>query len=169
MCDGWSDVRKRHVYNVLVSCCKGSMFIKAIDASKSRLTVTGAFIWGHLREVILQIGAQHVVQVVTDNGSNCVSMGHMLEYEFPTIVWTPCASRSLDLLIEDIGKIQWVDGFFKIARSMVKFVNKKPKVLSIFRAYSEVDLLMPSKTRFSYMFIVVERLLRVPPILVHLV
>ena len=137
------------------------MLVRAIDASLLGLVVTGAFIWSHIREVILEIGAHNVVQVIIDNGSNCASMGHMLEDEFPTIVWTPCVSHSLDLLIEDIGKIQWVDGVFKIARSMVKSVKKKPKVLSIFRAYSEVDLLMPSKTRFAYMLIVVERLLRV--------
>lgn len=44
LCDGWSDVRRRNVYNVLVSCCKGTMFLKAIDASLPGLTVTGAFI-----------------------------------------------------------------------------------------------------------------------------
>ena len=50
---------------------------------------------------------------------------------------------------------------FDAAKSMVKFVKKRPKVLCIFRAYSSLELLMPSATRFAYMFIVVERLLRV--------
>ena len=44
------------------------------------------------------------MQVITGNRSNCVTMGHMLEDEFPTIVWTPCTSHSLNLLIEDIEK-----------------------------------------------------------------
>ena len=39
--DGKTDARKRNVYNVLVSSCKGTMFIKAIDASTSGLTITG--------------------------------------------------------------------------------------------------------------------------------
>lgn len=109
----------------------------------------------------MQIGPEYVVQVVTDNGSNCKSMGGMLEDEFPAIVWTPCASHSLDLLIEDIGRIQSVDSIFRTARSMVKFVKKRPKVLNIFRAYSSLELLKPAATRFAYMFIVLERLLRV--------
>lgn len=167
LCDGWSDIRKRNVYNVLVSSCKGTMFIKAIDASASGLTITGAFIWGHLREVIMDIGVQNVVQVVTDNGSNCVSMGHMLEDEFPSISWTPCASHCLDLLIEDVGKIFWVDHIFKTARSMVRFVKKRPKVTSMFRANSTLELLKPSATRFAYMFIVLERLVRVRPNLIR--
>ena len=44
---------------------------------------------------------------------------------------------------------------------MVRFVKKRPKVLSIFRAYSSLELLKPAPTRFAYMFVVVERLQRV--------
>ncbi|KAH7302591.1 hypothetical protein KP509_23G078800 [Ceratopteris richardii] len=33
LCDGWSDIRKRSVYNVLISSCMGTMFWRAIDAS----------------------------------------------------------------------------------------------------------------------------------------
>ena len=167
LCDGWSDMRKRNVYNVLVSSCKGTMFIKAIDASAAGLTITGAFIWSHIREVIMDIGFQNVVQVVTDNGSNCVSMGHMLEDEFPSITWTPCASHCLDLLIEDVGKIFWVDDIFRTARCMVRFVKKRPKVTSMFRANITLELLKPSATRFAYMFIVLERLIRVRPNLIR--
>ena len=107
------------------------------------------------------IGVQNVVQVITNNGSNCVSMGNMLEDEFPSIVWTPCASHCIDLLIEDIGKISWVDEIFKTSLSMVRFVKKRPKVTSMFRANSTLELLKPSATRFAYMFIVLERLIRV--------
>eukprot|EP00250_Pteridium_aquilinum_P005908 c15926_g1_i1 orf=1-348(-) len=65
--DGWFDVHKRIVCNVLVSSCKGTMFLKAIDAFVPGLIVIGAFIWGHIREAIMQIGPENVVQVVTDN------------------------------------------------------------------------------------------------------
>ena len=164
---GWSDIRRRNVYNVLISSCKGTMFWKAIDASIAGLTITGEFIWSHIKTVIEEIGPQHVVQVVTDNGSNCALMGRLLEEEYPAIVWTPCASHCLDLLIEDIGKISWVREIFSVAKSMVKFVTKKPKVLSIFRANTTLDLLKPSKTRFAYMFIVLERLIRVRPNLIR--
>lgn len=161
LCDGWSDVRRRNVYNILVSSCKGTMFLRAIDASAPGTVVTGAFIWQHIRQAIEEIGSDNVVQVVTDNGSNCVSMGRMLEDAFPKIRWTPCASHSLDLLMEDLEGLAWVADIFSRAKSMVKFVTKRPKVLSIYRAHSDLELLKPSSTRFAYMFIVVERLVRV--------
>lgn len=161
LCDGWSDVRRRQVYNIMVSSCKGTMFLRAIDASMPGTVITGAFIWSHIRSAIMEIGADNVVQVITDNGSNCVSMGRMLMDEFPKIAWTPCASHSLDLMIEDIGRVTWIHKLFLTASSMVNFVYKRPKVLSMFRANSDYELLKPSKTRFAYMFVVLERVVRV--------
>ena len=99
LCDGWTDVRKRNVYNILVHSCKGTMFLRAIDASAPGTVVSGAFIYEHIRQAIIDVGVQSVVQVVTDNGSNCVAMGQMVETEFPSIVWTPCAAHCLDLLL----------------------------------------------------------------------
>ncbi|MCO5610560.1 hypothetical protein L7F22_064799 [Adiantum nelumboides] len=54
------------------------------------------------------ISPQHVVQVITDNASNCKKMGRKLEAEYPGIFWTPCASYCIDLLMEDIGGLPWV-------------------------------------------------------------
>ena len=161
LCDGWSDVRRRNVYNILVSSCKGTMFLRAIDASAPGTVVTGAYIWQHIRQAIEEIRPDNVVQVVTDNGSNCVSMGRMLEDAFPKIRWTPCASHSLDLLMEDLQRLACVAHIFSTAKSMVKFFTKRPKVLSIYRAHSDLEVLKPSSTGFAYMFIVVEWLVRV--------
>ncbi|KAH7285060.1 hypothetical protein KP509_33G010500 [Ceratopteris richardii] len=161
MCDGWTDIRKRNVYNILVHCCKGTMFLRAIDASTPGLSITGEYIFGHIRQAVLEIGVQNVVQVITDNGSNCVSMGRMLEQEFPSIVWTPCAAHSIDLLIEDVGKVPWIHDIFSTCQRVVTLFTKRPKLLSIFRSYSDLELLRPAKTRFAYMCIVMERLLRV--------
>ena len=82
----------------------------------------------------------------------------MLEVAFPKIRWTPCASHSLDMLMEDLQKMDWVDAIFTTAKSIVNFVTKRPKFQSIYRAHSGLELLKPSSTRFVYMFIVVERL-----------
>ena len=54
-------------------------------------------------QLVMWVRPENVVQVVTDNASNCEAMGKMVEAEFPKIVWTPCASHCLDLLMEDMG------------------------------------------------------------------
>ncbi|MCO5609228.1 hypothetical protein L7F22_063452 [Adiantum nelumboides] len=39
--DGWKDVRKRHLLNILVSCCTGTTFLRAIDVSGAGIRITG--------------------------------------------------------------------------------------------------------------------------------
>ncbi|MCO5579163.1 hypothetical protein L7F22_033016 [Adiantum nelumboides] len=39
--DGWKDVRKRHLLNILVSCCTGTTFLRAIDMSGAGIRITG--------------------------------------------------------------------------------------------------------------------------------
>ena len=102
-----------------------------------------------------------MVQVVTDNASNCRRMGRLLEPEFPTISWTPCASHCLDLLMEDIGKVQSVKRLLRQATSIVTFFTTKVKLLAIYREHSSLELKKPSSTRFAYMWLLLERLYEV--------
>ena len=158
--DGWSDIR-RSIINILVSSCLGTYFLRAIDAGKGGQRITGEFIFHHIRQAIIDIGPENVVQVVTDNASNCRRMGDLIEQEFPSIVWTPCASHCLDLLMEDTGKLPWISSVILEASAIVSFFSKKTKALAIFREYSQLEILQPSKTRFAYMFIVLDRLLAI--------
>ena len=52
--DGWSDRKKRGIINILVSCPLGTYFLRAVDAG-SRGKVTGAFIYRHIRQAILEV------------------------------------------------------------------------------------------------------------------
>ena len=109
----------------------------------------------------MYVSPLNVVQVIIDNASNCHHMGRLLEAEFPSIVWTPCASHCLDLLMEDIGKLRWVKRLVRQAISIVTFFTMKVKVLAMFREHSSVELKTPSSTRFAYMWILLERLYEV--------
>ncbi len=99
-----------------------------------------------------------MVQVVTNNALNCHRMGRMLEAEFPTISWTPCASHCLDLLMEDIGKMSWVEEVVSKSTSIVTFFTIKHKALAMFREHSKLELRKPSSTRFAYLWLLLERL-----------
>ena len=156
--DGWADVRRRHIINILVSSCLGTYFLGAVDAGKAGEKITGEFIYGHIRQAILEVGPENVVQVVTDNASNCKAMGTMVEAEFPRIVWTPCAAHCLDLLMEDIGRLSWVQPIVADAVKITTFFRKKHGALAIFRSHSTLDMVRPSKTRFAYIYLVLQRL-----------
>ncbi|KAH7442198.1 hypothetical protein KP509_03G076400 [Ceratopteris richardii] len=132
--DGWSDRKKRGIINIFVSCPLGTFS---------------------------RIGHQHVIQVITDNASNCASMGRKLEQEFPSIVWSPRTTHCLDLLMEDSGKLEWVKSITSKAISIVNFINAKMRVLAIYRSYSDLELKKPSKTRFAAMWILLDHLFKV--------
>nr|GEZ88930.1 hypothetical protein [Tanacetum cinerariifolium] len=54
----------------------------------------------------MEIGEQNVVQVVTVNASNYKAAGKLLMAKRKHLYWTPCAAHCIDLMLEDIGKIQ---------------------------------------------------------------
>ena len=64
-----------------------------------------------LDEVVMEMGVANTVQIIIDNVSNYVLFGKMLESKHKTIFWTPCATHCIDLMLEDIGKQDWVMKF----------------------------------------------------------
>ncbi|KAA8538951.1 hypothetical protein F0562_025643 [Nyssa sinensis] len=55
-----------------------------------------------------QIGEANVVQVISDNGSNYILAGKLLEVKRPHLYWTPFVAHCIDHMLEDIGKIPLV-------------------------------------------------------------
>ncbi|MCO5582602.1 hypothetical protein L7F22_036500 [Adiantum nelumboides] len=78
-----------------------------------------------------------------------------------THLLVPCASHSIDLLIEDIGNIAWiVVVVVKKAHFIVSFVCQKQRALGICRQNWDIELAKPSSTCFSYIFIVFQNLVQ---------
>jgi hypothetical protein len=84
MSDGWTDGKGRTLLNFLVHCPKGSMFIKLVDASAH--VKDAALLCELLHGFIEEIGACHVVQIVTDNAANYVAAGRMLMERHVTVL-----------------------------------------------------------------------------------
>ncbi|KAH7428732.1 hypothetical protein KP509_09G014900 [Ceratopteris richardii] len=156
--DGWSDFRRRHIINVMVSSCLSTYFLKVVDCSASGTRITGEYIYEHIKFAIEEVGVSNVVQIVTDNASNCKRMGEMIEAEFPSIVLTPCSAHCLDLLFEDIAKLSWLAPVLSDAKRIISFIKKNHQALSIFRSSSDKELVRTSETRFGYIYHVFSRL-----------
>ena len=76
---------------------------------------------------------QNVVQVIADNASNYVAAGRLLEEKHPTIWWTPCATHCLDLMLEDIGKIEWVRKCVEQAKCITRYIYNHSWVLNLMK------------------------------------
>jgi hypothetical protein len=51
------------------------------------------------KEVVLYVGVENIVHMVTDNAANYVAAGKLLMEEFPSIFWSPCAAYCINLIL----------------------------------------------------------------------
>jgi len=103
MADGWTDQKRRPLINFLVYCPKGTVFLKTVDVSD--VLKTARLLYQLFREVVLYVGVENIVHMVTDNAANYVAAGKLLMEEFPSIFWSPCVAHCINLILQDIGKL----------------------------------------------------------------
>ncbi|XP_019414540.1 PREDICTED: uncharacterized protein LOC109326296 [Lupinus angustifolius] len=96
---------------------------------------------------------------LTDNGSNYVLAGKMLEMKRPKIYWTPCAAHCIDLMLEDIVKLPMIKMTIKRVISLVGFIYGHSSTLSLMRHFTKKrELVKHAVTRFATSFLSLERL-----------
>ena len=83
MSAGWTDQKGHTLINFLVSCLQGTMFLRSRDASDQ--VKDANLLFRLLDEVVEEVGAANVVQIIADNASNYVLVGKMLEEKHKTI------------------------------------------------------------------------------------
>jgi hypothetical protein len=107
---------------------------------------------------------QNVVQIITDNVANYVATGRMLEEKHRTIWWTPCAAHYLDLMLEDIGKIEWVKKTVEQGKSITRYIYNHSWVLNIMRknTYGR-ELVRSVITRFATNFLTLQSMIDQKP------
>ncbi|XP_059074131.1 uncharacterized protein LOC131874589 [Cryptomeria japonica] len=159
MTDGWTDRRNRTLLNFLVSCGGSTMFLKSIDAPSHVKNAT--YLCEAIEEVIQEVGEENVVRVVTDNVASYVAAGKLLMERHPKNFWSPCAAHCLDLMLEDIGKLEWVKSIVERAKNISKFIYNHALVLSIMRQYTgQKELARPGITRFASNFLTLKSLIK---------
>ena len=161
--DGWTDIAKRPLINIIVTCREGPFFLRAIDCSGKRKDA--AFQFELLRDAIEEVGPINVVQVVTDAAAVCRSAGLLIQDKYRHIFWTPCCVHALNNALKDIGKIEWVSSLVTTARNVQMFICNHHTSLAMYRSHSRKEFLKPTKTRYASYFLLLERMLEVQPAL----
>lgn len=165
--DGWTDAAKRPLINFILSSPRGIVFKGSIDSSGNKKTAE--FIADALKNVVLDVGPEHIVQVVTDNAANCKLAGHLLELEFKHVFWTPCATHCLNLLLKDLANIAWMDNAIAEGKEVQQFITNHDATRAMFGKHSKLKLVRPGDTRFASHFMMLHRLVRVKTPLKHMV
>ncbi|XP_073120748.1 uncharacterized protein [Henckelia pumila] len=120
---------------------------------------TGLYIFEFVEKYIIEIGLQHVVQVVTDNTTNNMAAADLLKVTQPQIFWTSCATHTINLMLEAIGKLPNFSGILEKVKALTIFIYAHHRTLAIMRKYTKKrDIVRPGVTRFSTSFLTLESL-----------
>ncbi|XP_022031117.1 uncharacterized protein LOC110932064 [Helianthus annuus] len=157
MLDGWTDRRQRTLINFHVNSPKGTVFLESVDASS--YTKIGDKVFELLDNFVQRVGEENVMQIITDNGSNFKAACKKLTTKRPNLFWTPCAAHCLDLMLEDIGKIDIVKKTIQKGIFLVGYIYNHTVVLNITREFTNNnELTKAGVTRFATTFLTLKSL-----------
>ena len=121
--------------NLCVNCKEGTTFVSSREDSES--AHTGEYIFNYVGKYIEEIGPQYVVQVVTDNATNNMAAAGLLKAKRPTIFWTSCATHTINLMLEGIGKQPKFKALIAKAKALTIFIYAHHKTLSMMRKFTK--------------------------------
>ncbi|GJM98369.1 hypothetical protein PR202_ga15376 [Eleusine coracana subsp. coracana] len=141
------------IINFLVYCPQGTMFLKSVDTSAENTDLLEIF-----DEVIRDVGSENIVQFITDIDARYKAAVKTLEERYGTFVWSPCAARCIDLMLENFADAKYfpmVNETLEKARKITKFIYNHAWVLSLMRKEftNGRDLCRPAISRFATHFL----------------
>lgn len=152
LCDTWSDGRTRSLVVFSVACPKGTLFLKSVDVSGHEDDAN--YLFELLESVVLEVGAENVVQVITDTNASHVYAGQLLMARYNSLFWSPCAAYCIGKMLEDIGRQDWVITVLEEAKIIMQYIYSHAWILNIMRKFTGgKELIRPKITRFVTNFL----------------
>ncbi|KAL5790169.1 hypothetical protein ACOSQ2_005057 [Xanthoceras sorbifolium] len=158
MTDAWSDRKRRSIMNLCVNCSEGTTFLSSKESSDEAHTAN--LIFQYVDGCIEQVGPKNVVQVVTDNATNNMAAAKLLKEKRPLIFWTSCATHTINLMLESIGKLQKFKKTIEQAKNFTILIYAHHKTLSLMRSFTKKrDIVRPGVTRFASSFLTLQSMM----------
>ncbi|KAH1126983.1 hypothetical protein GYH30_015813 [Glycine max] len=157
MFDAWTDRKQRCIINFFINSQAGTMFLKFVDGFD--FVKTGEKLFELLDAIVEEVGEENVVQVVTDNGSNYVLAGKLLEEKRKHTYWTHCVAHCIDLMLEDIEKLPLIRKTIRREINQFGFIYAHSSTLSLLKNFTNKrELVRHAITRFATSYLTLERL-----------
>ncbi|XP_019439457.1 PREDICTED: uncharacterized protein LOC109345111 [Lupinus angustifolius] len=154
--DQWSTDSGRILLCFLVYCPEGIVFLKS-DATE--IMASSEYLFELIKQVVEEVGVGQVLQVITPGEEQYAVAGRQLTDTFPTLYWSPSATHCINLILEDIGNLEWISAVIDQARSVTRFVYNHSAVLNMVRRYTlGNDIVDPSISRFATNFTSLKRM-----------
>ncbi|KAK8953801.1 hypothetical protein KSP39_PZI002952 [Platanthera zijinensis] len=163
MTDAWTDRKGRSVMNIMMHCSSGVTFWLSKNVSS---THDGKFIFDFLDETIdspESPGEHSILQIVTDSASNNMAAAKLMALKIPTIFLKCCAAHTINLLLQDIGKLKSIKSVISLGRQLSIFIYGHIISLDMFRESTKNldshELIRPGVTRFATAILSLESIL----------
>ena len=175
--DGWENTRHLEVLNIML-CIPQSVFHKSIEVGGE--SVDNTLLVREIEKVIKDLKVHKVVGLITDNASPMILAHEVLTDKYPFLVAVRCSAHVMNLLIQDICKIQTLNTLVRQTRCIVKEIIgskvKKGKYNEFWSKHIEeekmnnnkvvqVSLLLSTETRWYSVKNMMNHLLRAKDVL----
>jgi uncharacterized protein with HEPN domain len=117
--------------------------------------VSGDFLFNELIPVLMSLGEQKVLALVSDSAKNCLSVRKKINNAFPHILSISCNVHSLNLICERLFKIKELSDIFLKAIQVISAFNSSNKLTAELQSINELlgkknkSLERAANTRFS--------------------
>lgn len=104
--------------------------------------------------MVFELGPEHIVQIITDNGSNYKKACKMITRKY-RIVWQPCLAHTINLMLKSVGEFSEHKAIIEAARRICRWLYNHNKLHAMMRAAIGGELVRWNATRFgtNYMFL----------------
>lgn len=145
--DGWIDSSGRNLINILVYCPRGVIYLKSSDISSFVGNADAMQLF--LDEVLQDVGAQNVVQIITHSTSASMKIvGKRLVEKYKHVFWTVSASTCIELMLEKFRTMSCIENAFAKAKIIIDFVRNHVSALKHLKASVCIqNLVRPSKIK----------------------
>lgn len=153
----WDCGKGRTLLNFAVHCPEGTTFFKSLDASN--ILYSADALYELLKQVVEEVGVGHVLQVITNSEEKYNIAGKRLMDTFPTLYWSPCAVHCIELVLEDFGRLEWINSTIEQAKCVTRYVYKHAAILNMMRRYTfGIDIVRPGISLFATNFMTLKQM-----------
>ncbi|KAK3040027.1 hypothetical protein RJ639_028358 [Escallonia herrerae] len=131
MLDDLGNINGKRIIIFLANCPGRTFFLKSIDASCK--IHDHNFLYSELDKVVEEIGEEHVVQVVSQNGEAYMKAGKLLMEKRKCLIYAPCISHSIDLILTDFSETPVTKSVIIDARKVTSFIYSHKLILAFIR------------------------------------
>ncbi|OVA02017.1 zinc finger protein [Macleaya cordata] len=155
MADKWTYRTGCTVLNFFVYCSKGTIFLKSVDASE--ISKYSEALLNLFDSIVQEVGPKNIVHFITDTTPNYKAAGKMLMDKYKTFFWSACGAHCIDLMLEELGKMDEVKEGLTKAKKVCQFIYNHAWVLNLMKKKTNGrDIVRPSLTRFATNFLTLQ-------------